>query len=149
MDRSDEHSNPFDGLKALSKTAFPRQCRACGRRFESPHDFIQQTKAVGSGVSGLKSARDESDRPIVELFRNCPCGSTLLDCFDDRRDLSEPGHRRRKLTDQLMHLLENKGMPKDQARVEVLKRLKGERSEILTQMGIDLDHDSPGDKRSK
>ncbi|MCK9987662.1 MAG: hypothetical protein AzoDbin1_04134, partial [Azoarcus sp.] len=32
---------------------------------------------------------------IVELFRNCVCGSTLMDCFRDRRDTSEAGLRRR------------------------------------------------------
>lgn len=136
MGRFVENTNPFDGLKARSETAFPRQCPACGRRFDTVEAFIVQTRAVRAGVSGLKSTHDESGRPIVELFRNCPCGSTLADRFNERRDLSEPGHRRRRLFDRLMQMLENKGLSRVQARVELLKLFRGQPGELLSRMGI-------------
>lgn len=138
MDRSYDDVDPFTGLTDRSKTAFPRRCPSCGRYFESAEAFFKETHCVRNGASGLKSTRDDQDRPMVELFRNCPCGSTLVQCFNDRRDLSEPGLRRRRLFDQLLRLLENKGMASQQARVELLKLFRGQSSETLSRMGISL-----------
>ncbi len=136
MDSSSGRFDRYLGLKSLSDQAFPKRCPRCGRHFESAAAFIRSTQAVRTGSSGLKSARDESDRPMVELFRNCPCGSTLMDRFDDRRDLSDPGLRRRRLFGQLMQLLENRGLETEVARAELLKLLRGEHSAVLASLGI-------------
>lgn len=125
------------GLRSLSDQSFPKRCPRCGRHFATAADFIRSTQPVGTGNSGLKSVRDESDRPMVELFRNCPCGSTLMDRFNDRRDLSEPGLRRRKLSGQLLQLLENKGMSVELARVELLMLLRGEPSATLAGLWVE------------
>ena len=85
----------FKGLKALSDATFPKRCAACGMEYTTVEDYIRDTEDI-SGQSGLKKGYDDDDKPIVELFRNCPCGSTLMDCFSDRRDLSEAGLKRRK-----------------------------------------------------
>ena len=101
----------FKGLKALSDASFPKKCAACGRYYKSVEAFIQHTEVVGKGAGGFKSTRDELDRPVVELYRNCPCGSTLMDAFDDRRDRSAAGIKKPDLFGQLMKILANKGLP--------------------------------------
>jgi hypothetical protein len=137
MDSPVNRPDRYLGLKSLSDQAFPKRCPRCGRHFATAAEFIHCTQMVRTGESGLKSVRDESDRPMVELFRNCPCGSTLMDRFDDRRDLSDPGLRRRKLFGQLLQLLENRGMSAELARVELLKLLRGEPSTTLAGLGIE------------
>lgn len=129
-------SKLYNGLKALSDSAFPKQCASCGRRFESAEEFIRETQSVREGISGLKSTTDEELQPMVELYRNCPCGSTLMDCFDDRRDLSQPGLKRRRLFGQLMEMLHNKGLQPHIARVELIRFMRGEQSPILSDIGV-------------
>jgi hypothetical protein len=137
MDSPVQRPDYYLGLKSLSDQAFPKRCLRCGRHFATAEDFIRSTQTVRTGDSGLKSVRDESDRPMVELFRNCPCGSTLMDRFDDRRDLNEPGLRRRKLFGRLLQLLVTKGMSAELARVELLKLLRGEPSATLADLGVE------------
>lgn len=135
---SDKHegNDKLDGLTAASALSFPKQCTACGRRYETAEAFIKETQSVSEGRSGLKSTLDETDRPVIELFRNCCCGSTLMDRFNDRRDLSNEGLRRRRLFDRFLALLVNKGMSVPDARVELLKIMRGERSAVLKDLGL-------------
>jgi hypothetical protein len=126
----------YEGLKALSDAAFPKQCPSCGRRYESAEEFIRATQSIREGISGLKSAVDEEAQPMVELYRNCPCGSTLMDCFDDRRDLSQPGLKRRKLFGQLLGMLHRKGVQTHIARAELIRLMRGEQSPVLYEIGI-------------
>lgn len=72
----------------------------------------------------------------MELFRNCSCGSTLMECFNDRRDTSNMGLKRRELFGRLMALLAKKGLPADNARAELLKLIHGEHSQVLEEMGV-------------
>lgn len=129
-------SKLYNGLKALSDNAFPKQCASCGRRFESAEEFIRETRSVAEGTSGLKSATDEASQSMVELYRNCPCGSTLMDCFDDRRDLSQPGLKRRRLFGQLMDMLHRKGLQPHIARAELIRFMRGEQSQVLSDIGV-------------
>jgi hypothetical protein len=125
----------FKDLKALSESSFPKKCASCGEVYESSEQFVQKTADV-AGRSGLKSGEGDSGDRIVELFRNCICGSTLMECFSDRRDLSKAGLKRRELFGRLLTMLENKGLPADQSRAELLKLIRGEQSDVLEQMGI-------------
>jgi hypothetical protein len=125
----------FRNLKALSESSFPKKCSSCGVVYESSEQFVQKTVDV-AGRSGLKSSEDDCGDQIVELFRNCICGSTLMECFNDRRDLSKSGLRRRELFGRLLVMLEKKGLPADQARAELLKLTRGRQSRVLEQMGI-------------
>lgn len=122
----------FADLQALANTAFPKRCNTCGRVFHTPEEFVRETESI-HGVSGFKSSCDDDGRPVVELFRNCPCGSTLMDAFRDRRDTSEVGMRRRAKFGELMDRLEARGLSRDVARAELLKVLRGEGSELLAQ----------------
>lgn len=121
----------YAGLQEIVAGAFPKRCAMCGRTYESVDDYILQTGRVGSGRSGLKQTFDEDGSVIVECFRNCICGSTLMDCFNDRRDTSPAGLRRRARFGELLDSLVAKGLEPLFARAELLKVLHGEPSSIL------------------
>ena len=121
----------YAGLQEVAAGAFPKECRMCGRRYESVHDYITQTQRVGNGSSGLKQSRDDDGHVIVDLFRNCVCGSTLLNSFGDRRDTSEAGLKRRARFAELVERLVAQGLAPDVAHDELLKVLRGEKSAIL------------------
>lgn len=127
----------FEGLKALSDSAFPKECATCGRVYRSPQDFVQQSEDI-AGRSGLKHGYDDDDRPIVELFRNCVCGSTLMDFFSDRRETSQAGLKRRQIFGKLLVHLESRGMDNKTARYELLKLMRGDASEKIESLGIHL-----------
>ena len=90
------YSKLFDGLNSLAESAFPKKCNTCGRMFENAEQFLRETEDIRESVTGLKQSRDDEGAIIVEAFRNCPCGSTLMDFFNDRRDQSRAGDARRK-----------------------------------------------------
>lgn len=121
----------YAGLRELAAGAFPKRCPTCGRSYRDADDYIAQTRRVGSGRSGLKQAVDDDGQVIVELFRNCVCGSTLMDCFRDRRDTSEAGLRRRARFGELIAALVAQGLERERAHAELLKVLRGEPSTIL------------------
>lgn len=83
------------------------------------------------GRSGLKQSFDDDGRVIVELFRNCVCGSTMMDSFNNRRETSREGTLRRERFSELIELLLGEGMTRDVAHFELLKVLRGEQSDIL------------------
>ena len=122
-------------MNSLTKTAFPKKCSNCGMVYLSSDEFLNKTSAP-PGKSGLKSGEGEDGAPIVELFRNCVCGSTLMEFYRSRRDMSKAGAKRRKTFGKLMRILEQKGLAGHQAREELLKVLRGEESDSLKQMGF-------------
>lgn len=133
LDNWDSHL--FSDLKALSESSFPKKCSLCGEVYMSSEQFVSKTDEI-SGRSGLKSSRDDSGGHIVQLFRNCICGSTLMECFNNRRDASKAGLKRRELFGRLMAILEKKGLPAGLARAELLKLIQGKHSRVLERMGI-------------
>lgn len=121
----------FKDLHALAKSAFPKRCANCGRVYETAEEFLEKTQAISPERSGLKSSTDENGAIILEVFRNCICGSTLMDCFSDRRDISSAGLARRKKFGELLEFLVTQGLEYNTARTELLKVLRGEPSLIL------------------
>lgn len=121
----------YSGLRELAESAFPKHCRNCGRTYRNAAEFIAATQPVAPDKSGLKQSLDDDGRAIVELFRNCVCGSTLMDCFNDRRDLSEAGGRRRQRFAELLDYLVGQGLERAAARAELLKVMRGQPSEVL------------------
>ena len=117
------------GLKALAEAAFPKRCRNCGQTFATARDFVQDTNPLRTAGSGLKQAQDDDLATIVELYLNCPCGSTLMDFFSDRRDLSAAGEKRRVLFNTLLPHLQQKGLTPADARAHLLRLLRGEAPE--------------------
>lgn len=122
--------NIYKGLQALSESSFPKKCTNCGRFYETVEDYITQTSPLRKST-GLKESFDDTDRPIVELFRNCVCGSTLMDVFNNRRDLSEKGIKRRQKFEEILCRLADDGFSKEVIREELLKIMRGEGSDIL------------------
>lgn len=122
----------FKGLQALAESAFPKRCANCGRVYRTAKEFLEETQAISPGNSGLKSSTDEEGGIVVEVFRNCICGSTLMDCFSNRRDISSLGVARRKRFGELLEFLVKQGVDYNTARTELLKILRGESSLILS-----------------
>ena len=85
----------FRGLKALP-FKFPRTCSNCGREYQTEADFLEQTQNLRNGRSPFKEFEDDDGQVVLEVFRNCVCGSTLMDEFHSRRDNSPEGQRRRE-----------------------------------------------------
>lgn len=131
MDSTPFHNELYHGLQALVKSSFPKRCANCGRTFETAEQFLKETENIDPNRTGLKSSIDDDGSSIVEVFRNCPCGSTLMDLFNDRRDLSANGIERRKKFGELIDFLAQNGIEYAVARKELLKVLHGEKSELL------------------
>lgn len=116
----------FASLHALAASTFPKHCRNCGRVYASTDEFFAATQPVRADHTGLKQSLDDAGQPIVELFRNCACGSTLLESFRNRRDLSAAGIKRRARFDELLDKLKAAGVDADTARAELLKMMRGQ-----------------------
>lgn len=125
----------YMGLQSIANESFPRTCPNCKTEYLTQEDFIEKTQMI-RGQSGLMESIDDDDNPIVELYRNCPCGSTMVEFFQERRDMSPAGLRRREQFGKLMDMLVEKGLDINTARQELLSVLKGKSSPILEEMGI-------------
>jgi hypothetical protein len=121
----------FANLRSLVESTFPKRCGNCGRNYSTAAEFFVATSALSPDRSGLKQTHDEDGKPIVELFRNCVCGSTLMGDFHNRRDLSEAGSKRRQRFDELLRLVQERGIEGAVARQELLKLMRGQKSELI------------------
>lgn len=127
----DDRQSLFDGLQELSAGSFPKVCPNCGRVYDNLQQFLAETAPINRERSGLKAAADDDDKPLVELFRNCTCGSTLMDFCRSRRDESADGQRRREAFNRMLVLVTARGMTRETAHAELLKVVRGGRSELL------------------
>lgn len=121
----------FSGLRALADSSFPKRCACCGRVYASAEDFFRQTEKIRPGSRDLKPATEEDGTRILEVFRNCVCGSTLMEFFGDRRDASPAGEERRKRFGVLLGQLVERGVDGAVAKQELLKVVHGQRSELI------------------
>jgi hypothetical protein len=128
---STDDEAPFANLRTLVESTFPKRCKNCGRIYATAEEFAAATSALSPERSGLKQTHDEDGKPIVELFRNCLCGSTLMEDFHSRRDLSTAGAQRRQRFDELLRLLQERGIDGKVARRELLKFMRGEKNELI------------------
>lgn len=119
------------GLRALAESSFPKRCGNCGKLYRDVADYVLQTAGIQADKSGFKQSYDDDGNPIIELFRNCTCGSTLMDFFNDRRDLSAAGARRRQRFEELLQHLLGRGLERSVARTELLKVARGQPSDIV------------------
>lgn len=129
--------NLYSGLQALSNASFPKKCPTCNKIYETVEIYIKETSELATNKSGLIESYDPFDKHnIVELYRNCSCGSTLMDVFNDRRDLSTNGEKRRLIFKKILSTIIKSGMDKEEARLEILKVMNGKTSKKLEEMGI-------------
>jgi DNA-directed RNA polymerase subunit N (RpoN/RPB10) len=109
----------------LQLEAFPKQCRSCGKVYADEKQFLAETSAAAHVPSDIRSVHDdESEQNVyLEVFRNCTCGSTLMELFHSRRDLSEQGLTRRQLFDSMLNILLEAGHDRQEARAILLQQL--------------------------
>lgn len=125
------HQDLFRSLRALEEATFPKVCRNCGHRYEDAAEFLAATRQVRPDHTGLKEGIDEDGAAIVEVFRNCACGSTLLETFSDRRDQSPGGLRRRQRFGEMLDKLVADGVEYARARTELLKLMRGQPHDLI------------------
>ena len=125
------HEDLFRSLRALEEATFPKVCRNCGHRYEDAAEFLAATRQVRPDHTGLKEGIDEDGAAIVEVFRNCACGSTLLESFSDRRDQSANGLLRRKRFGEMLDKLVADGVEFTRARAELLKLMRGQPHDLI------------------
>ena len=125
----------YEGLQALSNSSFPKKCAMCGKRYETVEEYLSKTESIRHS-SGLKESLSDDKKSTVEVYRNCVCGSTLMDVFNNRRDASAVGLSRRKKFDELLDRLTNAGISADISRRELLKIMRGEGSKLLNVKSI-------------
>lgn len=111
----------FSGLMQLEDTAFPKHCGNCSYEYRNAAEFLAATKPVQANRSGLKQSSNEGGKIILEIFRNCVCGSTLLESFENRRDSSEDGLKRRTTFQEILVALVSTGLDTGTARYMLLK----------------------------
>ncbi len=127
----------YNGLKVLENFSFPKRCQTCGKEYRNLDEYLKETGAA-TDSSGLMQAIDDDDNPIVGLFRNCICGSTLMITCGNRRDMSEQGQKQRDVFQKLLDLMEQRGIPPSMARPELIKIMNGQPSELI--QGLNPDH---------
>ncbi len=130
MSNSNHHDDFHAGLRQLAESAFPKRCRACGREYPNSAEFLAATLPLREDASGLKQSRDDNDQEIVELFRNCVCGSTLLESYWSRRDTSNMGIMRRKQFQDMVERLVATGCSVETARGELLRFVRGQPNDL-------------------
>ncbi len=121
----------FAGLRELLDSAFPKRCPNCGRVYATAAEFMAATRPLRFSTSGLKQSVDDDGNPVVELFRNCVCGSTLLESFWSRRDHSKEGALRRARFQEIADRLVEIGCTPEKARAELLKLMRGHPNDVL------------------
>ena len=124
------------GLQALDSSSFPKKCGNCGTVFETAAQYFKETADIRN-QTGLRRYVADDTTVIVELFRNCPCGSTLMDCFTDRRDEANNGHARRERFNKLKQSLIDSGLDADTAHQQVLELFRKEQREIDKKLELD------------
>ncbi|MDD1620424.1 MAG: hypothetical protein LUQ11_03000 [Methylococcaceae bacterium] len=127
----------FEGLKALLDSAFPKTCRNCGHVYETAEQFFTDTQDMAGGRSSLKSAIEDDGCVVVEVFRNCRCGSSLMDEFGCRREHSEKGDQRRAAFEKMLAVLQAKNIPDSNARTEIVNFLRGKPNQLKALLTAD------------
>ncbi|OAI10217.1 oxidoreductase [Methylomonas lenta] len=128
MHNTDEY---FQGLSALFESSFPKKCSVCGKVYKNSDQFLSETQNMPNGRSSLKEAIEDNGTAIVEVFRNCACGSTLMDEFNSRRDNSSQGQKRRLQFDKLLNILQKQGITTEIGRREIINFINGQHSDII------------------
>ena len=109
----------------LQAEAFPKKCQGCGKVYADEQQFLAETTSLAHAPSDIRPVRDDdADSNIyLQVFRNCACGSTLMELFHSRRDLSEHGLTRRQLFDSMLTILLEAGHDRHEARAILLQQL--------------------------
>ena len=133
----------YQDLQTLVDTTFPKKCTKCGLVFMTKDDFLKNTIPVKDltleDKSGLFALEGGGLDTTIGVFRNCNCGTTLMADFQDRRDISDVGQKRRDQFDHLLDTLIEHGMGAREARSELLRILRGEHSTAIEALLGDIE----------
>lgn len=122
----------YAGLRELVDSAFPKRCGNCGREYRNSAEFLAATEPVRANSSGLKQSKEDDGQMIVDLFRSCVCGSTLLESFWNRRELGEDGVKRRMRFQDMADKLVAMGYTEKLIRGELLKLMHGQPNDVIS-----------------
>ena len=106
----------------LEQTAFPKVCKNCQKVYQNEMQFLRETNAIPyvstdtRAITPIPGAMESENNIYLEVFRNCACGSTLMERFYSRRNLSEAGIERRIAFEVLLSALEVGGVERIEAR---------------------------------
>jgi hypothetical protein len=130
---SEDESELLRGLQQLAAGAFPRTCPTCGRVYRDFAQFLRETRPL-ERHSGLKEVEEEDNSTAVEVYRNCVCGSTLMDLARDRREAPEAGGQGRDQFESMLQKLTQRGLEPNEAYTELRKLMRGEASPVIEQL---------------
>lgn len=109
---------------AINPKAFPKTCGKCKKVYKDDISFLKETTKAANASSDIKVIREANIDGVdvfLEVFRNCQCGSTLMETFHCRRDLTELGIRKREIFDTLLKGLKRSGYKAEDARMLILE----------------------------
>lgn len=109
--------------RRLEHQAFPKTCPVCGKVYRDEIQFFQETQALVGRPSGTRPIHDDPDvdHLYLEVYRNCACGTTLMERFHSRRDLSPAGLARRAAFEEVLGKLTLAGLSREAARLQLLR----------------------------
>lgn len=107
----------------MSSETLPVHCFSCGKEYKTLTDFIGLTTSVENEPALIE--KKSGDQLVVQLVRLCSCGSEVLIRFQDRRDTSERGEKKRALFDRIQQQLMSEGVEKKEAHSEILNLIYG------------------------
>jgi len=117
----------------LDPNAFPKICGNCMKIYHNDINFLQETtpaQNISSYIKVITGSEEGRNGVYLEVFRNCSCGSTLMELFHCRRDLSEKGIRKRAVFEVFLDTLKKNGYDNEKARDLILEfmRLSSEKT---------------------
>lgn len=117
-----EDTTFLSGFNQFWDTDFPKVCPACSRTYSNYSEFLERTAPSDMAQSAVEYEKEDHSKN-VGIFRNCPCGSTLMILRNDRRDTSEAGEKRRQIFGAMLDKLLAAQVPREEARARLLKVL--------------------------
>lgn len=111
-------------FRNLANEGFPHHC-ACGRSYKDLEDFLARTTSPHASSSGMVASLVGEGAEVVDLFRNCACGSTIMVIIQERRNFSRRTRYHRHLMQATMDACESAGVSHEQARGELLACIRG------------------------
>lgn len=115
----------IEELRSMIADMFPKRCPCCGKVYRDLEDFLAETRPIPAGGSMLENL-ERDDFSIIDMNRNCTCGSTLMVVTSERRDMSRDGRAFRHRFGEAIKRMVRLGMAPESARNELLKLLRGE-----------------------
>ncbi|MBL4852287.1 MAG: CbiX/SirB N-terminal domain-containing protein [Gammaproteobacteria bacterium] len=121
------------GLRSVADSDFPKTCRNCQRSYQTLSEFIRDTVST-TPETGLKQGFNDEEQAIVELLRNCQCGSILMSPVHSRRGNSDLASECREQFDQLVAQMAATGRTHESAREDLRQVITGGYGDILEQL---------------